>query len=212
MSTSHLRRPRMKTNRRGAPHTTFLSAARRLHSSDSTLERVGSSLSSRESMRDFQRRSYPQFSHTLNFMSLMVLLAGTRPVLALAHLPVSRRDAFSDVLAKAKSNHVRLFASLPPHCHVKCFTCCVCWTDAAGFHRLLFQSTVTWHPREGRHAKYTRAARTARVELTRGPNSNVTPLEPLVVSLRLRPRTRSRPVRGATESTNVAVVVGAVGR
>ena len=64
MSTSYLRRPRMKTNRRGAPHTTFLSAARRLHSSDSTLERVGSSLSSRESMRDFQRRSYPQFSHT----------------------------------------------------------------------------------------------------------------------------------------------------
>ena len=97
-------------------------------------------------------------------------------LIALEHLPVSRRDAFPHVLAKAKSNHLRLFASLPPHCHVKSLTCSVLWTDFAGFHRLLFQSTVTWHSREGRHAKWTRVAGTAKL--------NVTPRELLGVSLR----------------------------
>ena len=55
-----------------------------------------------------------------------------------------------------------------------------------------------------------RAAGTARVALTRRQNSNVAPHKPLVVSLRHRPRTRSRPARGPTESTNVAVVEGPV--
>ena len=45
-------------------------------------------------------------------MSLMVLLALVHAVLALAHLPVSRPDAFYNVFSRAKSN-LRLFASLP---------------------------------------------------------------------------------------------------
>ena len=84
-------------NRDDAPNTTFLSAARRTVLTlplcvlvrDSQVVKVCGSFSVVNILNPHTHK------HIMNFMSLMVLLALVHAVLALAHLPVSRPDAFS---------------------------------------------------------------------------------------------------------------------